>query len=65
MDFPIKNCDFPWQNVSLPEGNVGETIGKQYGKLYGKLYVEHVGNVQCHKPAIYLGMVYIYHINFW
>ena len=20
MDFPIKNGDFPWQNVSLPEG---------------------------------------------
>ena len=21
MDFPIKNGDFPWQNVSSPEGN--------------------------------------------
>ena len=21
VDFPIKNCDFPWQNVSSPEGN--------------------------------------------
>ena len=21
VDFPIKNGDFPWQNVSLPEGN--------------------------------------------
>ena len=20
VDFPIKNCDFPWQNVSSPEG---------------------------------------------
>ena len=20
MDFPIKNGDFPWQNISLPEG---------------------------------------------
>ena len=24
MDFPIKNGDFPWQNVSSPEGNVGD-----------------------------------------
>ena len=22
MDFPIKNGDFPWQNVSSPEGSV-------------------------------------------
>ena len=21
VDFPIKNGDFPWQNVSSPEGN--------------------------------------------
>ena len=21
MDFPIKHCDFPWQNVSSPEGS--------------------------------------------
>ena len=21
VSFPIKNGDFPWQNVSLPEGN--------------------------------------------
>ena len=20
VDFPIKNCDFPWQNVCSPEG---------------------------------------------
>ena len=23
VDFPIKNCDFPWQNVSSPEGIMG------------------------------------------
>ena len=22
VDFPIKNCDFPWLCDSLPEGNV-------------------------------------------
>ena len=22
VDFPIKNGDFPWQNVSSPEGNL-------------------------------------------
>ena len=22
VDFPMKNGDFPWQNVSSPEGNI-------------------------------------------
>ena len=24
VDFPIKNGDFPWQNVSSPEGNLDD-----------------------------------------
>ena len=27
VDCPIKNGDFPWQNVSSPEGICGETHG--------------------------------------
>ena len=26
VDFPIKNGDFPWQNVSSPEGNLSFPI---------------------------------------
>ena len=25
MDFPIKNVDFPWQNVSSPEGTFADS----------------------------------------
>ena len=34
VDFPIKNCDFPWQNVSSPEGKPSsESSGtKEHGK---------------------------------
>ena len=28
VDFPIKNGDFPWQNVSSPEGSRGEFLAK-------------------------------------
>ena len=27
-DFPMKNGDFPWQNVSLPEGNMKNIYDK-------------------------------------
>ena len=26
VDFPIKNDDFPWQNVSSPEGNRSKVL---------------------------------------
>ena len=26
VDFPIKNGDFPWQNVSSPEGMVNDPV---------------------------------------
>ena len=27
VDFPMKNGDFPWQNVSSPEGTIHDWIG--------------------------------------
>ena len=35
VDFPIKNGDFPWQNVSSPEGS-GEKF--PYWKFGGSFY---------------------------
>ena len=31
VDFPIKNCDFPWQNVSSPEGKKDYTTQSSSG----------------------------------
>ena len=36
VDFPIKNGDFPWQNVSSPEGIRGDIPSG-----YVKIAIEH------------------------
>ena len=38
VDFPIKNGDFPWQNVSSPEGNGFTTYKPSYNYTYGHEY---------------------------
>ena len=35
VDFPIKNGDFPWQNVSSPEGKTRGWLLQQVGLLLG------------------------------
>ena len=53
VDFPMKNCDFPWQNVSSPEGNRFAKwgmamniipIGSMYA-IYGNIYHQYTHNV--------------------
>ena len=37
MDFPIKHGDFPWQNVSSPEGNQQSSGGYNHLVTLGTL----------------------------
>ena len=43
VDIPIKNGDFPWQNVSSPEG------------IFQTPFWRHVGAVMGHRNGIDLG----------
>ena len=40
MDFPIKNCDFPWQNVSSPEGSIGTLA--QFSRAASTVVLFHI-----------------------
>ena len=37
VDFPIKNGDFPWQNVSSPEGNYPAVSSHRYGMIWNDM----------------------------
>ena len=68
VDFPIKNGDFPWQNVSSPEGSWFQTMITMI-TINHKPYINHRLTIDYpyinHRLTIAIGVRFFPVVKFW
>ena len=51
VDLPFKNGDFPYQTVSLPEGNLSNSTSNGRWENYQSDYIRFIGSIRIQKMA--------------